>query len=123
MLRTVRLVDGKYEFDILDGQMVAARRDGEEWPLGLELRFFEAFTAALGRIVELEEAGIDDRTKPTNLVEALQKIRDVALARRPKMGSYCLDSEKSRTRIQVSQRGHINIEMWPEDASPLVRFR
>ena len=122
MLRTVRLVDGKYEFDILDGQMVAARRDGEEWPLGLEWRFSTAAMAALGRIVELEEADLDDRTKPTNLVEALQKIRDVVLARRPEMGSYSLDSEKSRTRIQVSQRGHINIEMWPEDASgPLVR--
>ena len=122
MTKTVRLEDGKYEFDILDGQMVAARRHGKEWPPGFEWRFSKAVMAALGRIVELEEAGIDDRTKPTNLVEALQKIRDVVLARRPEMGSYSLDSKISRTRIQVSQRGHINIEMWPEDASgPLVR--
>jgi hypothetical protein len=55
-MKTVRLSDGKYEFDLDDGQMVDARRYGEHWAAGYESRFNHAFVAALLRIAELEEA-------------------------------------------------------------------
>lgn len=55
MKKTVKLDDGKYEFDIEDGQMVAARRHGEFWLAGYEDRFNNALVAALNRVAELEE--------------------------------------------------------------------
>lgn len=55
-VRTIKLYDEKYEFD-LDGYglMVAARRNGEDWPAGFELRFTKCFMAALSHIVDLED--------------------------------------------------------------------
>ena len=53
-MRTIKLSDGKYEFDLQDGRLVAARRHGERWPAGLDLRFSGCFIAALIRIAELE---------------------------------------------------------------------
>jgi hypothetical protein len=52
--KTVKLADGKYEFDIQDGQMTQARRNGVFWPAGHEERFNHSFVAALNRILELE---------------------------------------------------------------------
>jgi hypothetical protein len=56
MAHTVKLVDGKYEFDIDErGSIIAARRNGEPWPQGFTLnRFNNAFVASINRIVELE---------------------------------------------------------------------
>lgn len=54
-VRTVSLDDKKYEFDLSDGQLVAARRHGVDWPAGYGLRFTGCFLAALHRIIELEE--------------------------------------------------------------------
>jgi len=53
-MTTVSLEDGKFEFDMEDGQMVAARRHGERWRAGFDARFDNAFVAALNRIAELE---------------------------------------------------------------------
>ena len=54
-MRTVKLADGKYEYDIDDnGCMAAARRHGMDWPAGFDNRFDNAFLAALDRILELE---------------------------------------------------------------------
>jgi len=52
----VNLSDGKYQFELKDGLVVAARRHGEDWPAGYELRFTNCFVAALNRILELEQA-------------------------------------------------------------------
>ena len=55
-IRTVRLAEGKYEFDLDEKrQLVAARRHGVAWPAGLDLRHTNAFCAALAYIVELED--------------------------------------------------------------------
>jgi hypothetical protein len=54
--KTIKLDAGKYEFDIEDCRLKAARRGGEDWPAGLEYRFQHAFVAALLRIEELETA-------------------------------------------------------------------
>ena len=55
-MRTVRLENGKYEFDLNeDGRMVAARRHGENWPAGFDLRFTGCFLASLNRIIDLED--------------------------------------------------------------------
>jgi hypothetical protein len=58
-MRTIKLGNGKYEFDLSDGRLVAARRHGEEWPTGLDLRFTGCFMAALTRIAELESPRCD----------------------------------------------------------------
>lgn len=60
-MSTIVLDDGKYEFDIADdtGLMTAARRKGERWPAGLELRFTGCFMAALWLIRDYEEAQVD----------------------------------------------------------------
>ena len=50
----ISLSDGKYEFTLRDGQVVEAKRHGEEWPAGFELRHTGCFVAALERIAELE---------------------------------------------------------------------
>jgi hypothetical protein len=55
-MKTVSLADGKYEFDMKDGQMVAARRHGVPWPADFDDRFNHCFVEALNRIIELEEA-------------------------------------------------------------------
>jgi hypothetical protein len=60
--RVVKLDDGKYEFDLEDGRMVMARRNGEEWAAGLDMRFSKCFVAALLRIVELEDQANELRT-------------------------------------------------------------
>ena len=55
-MRTVNLESGKYSFDLSDdGRLVAARRYGEDWPAGYDLRFTNCFVAALARVAELEE--------------------------------------------------------------------
>ena len=61
MRKTVSLENGKYEFDLEDCRMVAARRYGEDWPAGLELRFTKCLIAALERILELENCGPEIR--------------------------------------------------------------
>jgi predicted HAD superfamily Cof-like phosphohydrolase len=53
-VNTVRLGDGKYEFDMYEGHMAAARRNGVDWPAGFEWRYVHAIVGALNRIVELE---------------------------------------------------------------------
>lgn len=54
-MKTIKLDDGKYEFDLDEsGCMVAARRHGEDWPVGMNFRFQNSFMAALDRICELE---------------------------------------------------------------------
>jgi hypothetical protein len=55
---TIKLDDGKYEFDIDDdtGLMMAARRNGEDWPAGMEQRFSNALMSALWRVRDLEAA-------------------------------------------------------------------
>lgn len=55
--RTVSLDDSKYEFDIDEatGLMLQARRNGEDWSAGFEMRFIGAFMQALWRILELED--------------------------------------------------------------------
>jgi hypothetical protein len=56
MNKTVRLDDGKYEFEINNyGQIVSAKRHGSDWPAGYENRHFNAFVYALQRILVLEE--------------------------------------------------------------------
>lgn len=62
-MKTITLADGKYEFDLQDGHIVAARRHKVEWPAGYELRFTNCFVAALQRIEMLEEVVADPRTK------------------------------------------------------------
>lgn len=66
-MKTVSLCDGKYEFDLEDGQVIAARRHKVYWPAGFDLRFTNCFVAALERIIELEECVADPRTilRPT----------------------------------------------------------
>ena len=62
MARTIRLDEGKYEFDLQDGRLLGARRHGVDWPAGFENRFNNAFVAALNRITELEDelrTGVD----------------------------------------------------------------
>jgi hypothetical protein len=55
-MRTIRLQDGKYEFDIDELDTIrAARCHGVSWMAGLELRFTNCFVAALLRIAELED--------------------------------------------------------------------
>lgn len=55
-INTVVLDCGKYEFDIDEfGLMVSARRYGEDWEAGLDLKFTGCFMAALYRIQELEK--------------------------------------------------------------------
>lgn len=56
MMATIKLDDGKYEFDLDDqtGLMMAARRHGEPWEAGFEQRFSKAFMSALSRIRDLE---------------------------------------------------------------------
>jgi hypothetical protein len=59
-MRTIRLDNGKYEFDLdEDGRMVAARRYSESWPAGFDLRFTGCFMSALSRIVELEDERLE----------------------------------------------------------------
>ncbi len=53
--RTIRLDNGKYEFDLQDGRLIGARRHGEDWPAGFESRYNSSFMAALNRIEELED--------------------------------------------------------------------
>src|ERR1019366_4892666 len=59
--KTISLANGKYEFDLKDGNMIAARRHGEDWPAGFDMRFTNCFIVALQRIVELEECVADPR--------------------------------------------------------------
>lgn len=67
-VRTVKLADGKYEYDIGDdGCMLAARRHGEDWPAGFENRFDNAFAAALGRVAELEETLVESEDAPPRI--------------------------------------------------------
>lgn len=63
-MTTIRLSDGKYEFDLEDGMLVAARRKGVDWLAGYDsARFNNSFMAALNRIAELEEqvSDMEDR--------------------------------------------------------------
>lgn len=59
-MTTIKLDDGKYEFDIDDqtGLMTAARRHGEPWEAGFEQRFSKAFMTALWRVRDLEAAAL-----------------------------------------------------------------
>lgn len=60
-ISTVAFDDGKYEFD-LDGHhgvMLAARRHGEPWHPGEDLRMSKVFMAALWRIQDLEAQASD----------------------------------------------------------------
>lgn len=53
-MRTVKIENGKYEFDLDDaGIMIAARRNGEPWSAGMEFRFAKCFMSMLW---ELEES-------------------------------------------------------------------
>ena len=55
IMKTIKLCDGKYVFEIWDnGQMISARRNGEDWPAGFRYRFSTCFMAMLERIAELE---------------------------------------------------------------------
>lgn len=56
--KTFSLEGGKYEFDRNSiGLLVAARRNSEPWPEGLDqFQFAKAFHAALNRIEQLEES-------------------------------------------------------------------
>ena len=54
-MKTVSLADGKYAYDIDDGQMVAARRHGVDWPAGYADRHHNALVAAIVRVAELED--------------------------------------------------------------------
>jgi hypothetical protein len=55
-MRTVKLDNGKYEFDVDEqGIFKAARRNGEEWRAGLAYAGYKAFCVALQRIIELED--------------------------------------------------------------------
>ena len=58
-MKTVSLADGKYAYDIDDGQMVAARRHGVDWPTGYADRHHSALVAALVRVAELETIEVD----------------------------------------------------------------
>lgn len=53
--RTVRLDGGKYEYDLLDGRVVATRHHGVDWPASFEDRFSKSIVAMLNRIADLEE--------------------------------------------------------------------
>jgi hypothetical protein len=53
-LQTIRLSDGKYEFDLFKGRIIAARRHGVDWPAGFEWRHSHAVVAMLQRIAELD---------------------------------------------------------------------
>ena len=55
MATTIKLDNGKYEFDLEDGQIRAARRHGHDRQAGFDLRFQNCFVAALLRIKELEQ--------------------------------------------------------------------
>jgi hypothetical protein len=55
-MRTIKLDNGKYEFDIEDGQMMAARTNGVDWPATFEdWRHSKCIMAMLERIAVLEE--------------------------------------------------------------------
>jgi hypothetical protein len=79
-VRTATLCEGKYAFDVSDGQMVAARRHGVDWPAALDWRYSTAIVAMLERIVdlEIEAGGLDAQLQSI----ALDSTREDAAANR-----------------------------------------
>lgn len=102
-MKTIKLAEGKYEYDIKDGQMIAARRHGEDWPAGWESRFDNAFMAALTRIVDLEETRHADLAARFDAMSLLHVGDPQARADRAKLAHEAgiLGSEEEDARVQA----------------------
>ena len=68
-MRTVRLCDGKYEFDLDHaGTLLSVRRNGNSWPVVFEqFRFSNAAMAAFHRITELEDLLMNQSTNQPSI--------------------------------------------------------
>jgi hypothetical protein len=58
-MKTIKVEDGKYAFDLDDmGRLVAARRHGEEWPAGMEMAGMKVLFSALNELDEARQLSV-----------------------------------------------------------------